>query len=211
MTFTGGQGVICCISELRKAKMPRGGACARVRARSLYAAERDGLMARKKTGFDAEKAAAMSSREIGGWLDERERRFAEEYNKDLNGTAAAIRAGYKPGRDNASAAVQASRLLRDERIRAYRVAKIRESMEDQALTAENVVMKLLEIYRRCMAAEPVMTWDSEKHDWVESGVWKFDAKGATKALEQLSRLLGLGAPEKVELSGGALEAFLRGK
>ncbi len=168
-------------------------------------------MPRKKTGFDAEKAAGLSSRELAAYLDERERRFAAEYSKDLNGTAAAIRAGYKPGRENASAAVQACRLLRDPRIRAYRSALIRESVEDEELSTENVVLKLLEIYRRCMAAEPVLCWDTEKHDWVESGVWKFDAKGATRALEQLSRLLGLGAPEKVEISGGALEAFLRGE
>ena len=163
----------------------------------------------KKKGFDAAAAEAMSSREIAAFLDERERRFAEEYNIDLNGTAAAIRAGYQPGRNNASAAVQASRLLRDARIRAYRVALIRERVEDQALTADNLVLKLLEIYRRCMAAEPVMEWDSEAHEWKESGVWRFDARGAARALEMLAKLLGLNEPARVELSGGALEAFLR--
>lgn len=166
-------------------------------------------MARRKTEFDAERAEAMNSREIGAWLDEREKRFASEYNKDLNGTAAAMRAGYKGGRNGASAAVTASRLLRDERVRAYRAALIRESVEDQLLTTESLVQKLLEIYRRCMQAEPVLVWDSETKRWTESGEWRFDARGAMKALEQMSRLLGLDAPAKVELSSGALEAFLR--
>lgn len=165
--------------------------------------------ARKKSTFDAAAAERMTSREIGAWLDEREKRFAREYNIDLNGTAAAIRAGYKAGRAGASAAVTASRLLRDERVRAYRAALIRESVEDEALSAESLVIKLVDIYKRCMQAEPVMTWDSEAKQWKESGIWRFDARGAMKALEQLSRLLGLDAPAKVELSGGALEAFLR--
>lgn len=168
-------------------------------------------MGKKKTGFRAEQAEGMNSREIAAWLDERERRFAEEYNRDLNGTAAAIRAGYKPGRENASAAVQASRLLRNPAVRAYRVALIRESVEDQALNKDSLVLKLLEIYRRCMQGEPVLVWDSAEKAWVESGEWRFDARGATKALELLSRLLGTDEPTRVELSGGALEAMLKGE
>lgn len=166
-------------------------------------------MARRKTRFDAERAEAMSSREIGAWLDDREKRFASEYNKDLNGTAAAMRAGYKGGRNGASAAVTASRLLRDERVRAYRAALIRESVEDQMLTKDNLLQKLLEIYRRCMQEEPVLAWDAETKQWKESGVWRFDSRGAMKSIEQMSRLLGLDAPAKVEISSGALEAFLR--
>lgn len=128
----------------------------------------------------------------------------------LNGTQAAIQAGYKAGKDNASAAVQASRLMKDPRIRAYRNAVLRESVEDMALTRENVLLRQLEVWRRCMAAEPVMIWDSEKHEWVESGVWRFDAKGATKALENIAKLLGLDAPKKFTLGGTGVEAFLSG-
>lgn len=165
------------------------------------------LAGKKKDGFDAKSAERMSSREIAAFLDERERKFAAEFNADMNGTQAAIRAGYKPGKNNGAAAVTASRLLRDPRIRAYRVALIRESVEDQTLTKESLVLKLLEIYRRCMQAEPVLTYDSDTREWVESGIWKFDAKGAERAIEQLSRMLGHDAPVKLaadEDAGGVI-------
>ena len=158
-------------------------------------------MARRKSGFDAEAAQRMSTREIAAFLDERERRFADEYGRDLNGTAAAIRAGYKAGKDGASAAVQASRLLRDPRVRAYRAAKYREETAAEIVTQEHMALELLKIYRRCMQVEPVLEWDSAAKEWVPSGEYRFDARGAIKALEQLSRLLGVDAPKKVDLSG----------
>lgn len=157
---------------------------------------------KKKTGFDAEAAKKMTASEVRAYLDDREAKFAEEYLKDLNGTQAAIRAGYKPGKDNASAAVQASRLLHDERVRAYRSALIRESVDDECLSRESVVLKIIEIYRRCMAAVPVMEWDSNAKTWKESGTWQFNARGAMKALEMLSKLLGFEAPVKIETVGG---------
>ena len=156
---------------------------------------------KKKEEFDPEAAGTMSSGELAGWLDERERRFAAAYNATLNGTQAAIAAGYKPGRNNASAAVQASRLLRSERVRAYRAALIRESAQAEVLTKENLTLKLLELYRRCMQAEPVMEWDSARREWVESGTWQFNAQGAAKALAQLCRLLGYDAPARIESAG----------
>ena len=162
---------------------------------------------KKKLDFDAEEARLWPSARIGEYMDERERRFAEEYLVDLNGTQAAIRAGYKPGKNNASAAVTACRLLRDARVRLYRAALVRESVEDMDISRESLVLKLLEIYQRCMAAIPVLEWDGEAKEWKESGVWRFDARGASKALEQLSRLLGLDAPVKLNASDG-LEQLL---
>ena len=48
-------------------------------------------------------------------LNEKQKRFADEYLIDLNATQAAIRAGYSPR----SAAEQASRLLKNVKVRAY--------------------------------------------------------------------------------------------
>ena len=143
-------------------------------------------------------------------MDDRERRFQEEYLKDLNGTQAAIRSGYKPGRNNASAATMASRLLRCEIGRAYRNALLRESVEDSAITKESILLKLMEIHRRCMTAVPVMEWSEEEKAWVESGEFRFDARGAAKALEQISKLMGFEAPQKVEgtLRTQPLEEYL---
>ena len=54
-------------------------------------------------------------------LTPKQARFVEEYLIDLNGKQAAIRAGYSPG----TAEVQASRLLRN--------AKVRFALEDAML------------------------------------------------------------------------------
>ena len=170
--------------------------------------ERGGGMAKKKKAeFKPEDARLWPSARIAEYMDEREIRFCEEYIVDMNGTQAAIRAGYKPGKNNASAAVQASRLLRDPRVRLYRAALIRESVEDMDISREAVALKLLEIFQRCMAAVPVLVWNSDTKSWENSGEWKFDPKGAAKALEQLTRLLGLDAPVKLN-AGDGLEALL---
>jgi phage terminase small subunit len=167
-------------------------------------------MAEKNKGeFSFAEAQEMSSADIRKYMDERERRFAEEYLKDFNATQAAIRAGYKAGKNNSSAAVQASRLMRDERVRAYRSALIRESVEDMDISRNTVVLQLTEIFRRCMSAVPVLMWDSDKKEWVNSGEWKFDAKGASKALEQLSKILGFEAPAKHEIRGDSFEEFMK--
>ena len=87
-------------------------------------------------------------------------------------------------------------------------ALIRESVEDMDVSRESVVLKLLEIYQRCMAAVPVLEWNSDTQSWEESGGWRFDARGAAKALEQLTKLLGLDAPVKLDAGGDGLEALL---
>ena len=140
-------------------------------------------------------------------LREKQLVFLREYLVDMNGTQAAVRAGYQPGKNNASAAVQASRLMRDPRIRLYRAALVRESVEDMDISRESVALKLLEIYQRCMSAVPVMMWNSDTKSWEESGEWRFEPKAAAKALEQLSRLLGLDAPVKLGAADG-LEQLL---
>ena len=98
--------------------------------------------------------------------------------------------------------------MREPCVRAYRAALIRESVEDMDVSRESVVLKLLEIYQRCMAAVPVLEWNSDTQSWEESGEWRFDARGAAKALEQLTKLLGLDAPVKLDAGGDGLEALL---
>ena len=68
----------------------------------------------------------MSIEELEKLLTRKERLFVEEYDRDGNGTQAAIRAGYNPGKKNASASVQASKLLRSAKISAYRRARANE-------------------------------------------------------------------------------------
>ena len=152
------------------------------------------MSGRSKKSFPAERALQMTARQIGAYLNDREKKFAAEYLRDLNQTQAAIRAGYSAGKDNASAAATASRLMREPCVRAYRAALIRESVEDMDVSRESVV--------------PVLEWNSDMQSWEESGEWRFDARGAAKALEQLTKLLGLDAPVKLDAGGDGLEALL---
>jgi len=163
-----------------------------------------------KKDFPHNEAAAMSSSEIGKYLEDREKKFHKEYLTTMNGTASAIAAGYKPGKKNASAAVTASRLLRCPVGQAYRQAIFRESVEDITLSRESICLKLFEIFQRCMAVVPVMEYNSETRQYEETGFFQFDAKGATKALAQICTLMGFNAPKKVDVQGDGLEAFLNG-
>lgn len=148
----------------------------------------------KKKDFDIARADDMTSAEIAEHLDERERRFAAEYIKDRSSTGAAIRAGYKPGKKNASAAVQGSRLVKDPRITAYRRSLLRDEIEAADITREHILSDLIEIKNRCMQAVPVMATGEEV------GIYEFDARGAIKALSEMSKLVGLYAPERREIS-----------
>ena len=113
-------------------------------------------------------------------------RFCAEYMIDRNGTAAAIRAGYS----EKSAASTASRLLRRDDVQARVMELQAEQCRRLGVNADRLVIEAMEIYARCMAREPVMEWDAEAKAYVESGEWKFDSRGAAKALELIGRLTG---------------------
>ena len=82
-------------------------------------------------------------------------KFCQEYIVDLNGTQAAIRAGYK----EANAASQASTLLRNPNILA-RVGELRkEQRERLALNADFVVLELIDTYKKCKNPTGSCLWD----------------------------------------------------
>lgn len=129
-------------------------------------------------------------------LNERQKRFALEYVRNGgNGTEAAISAGYSAR----SAHVQASRLLKDDKVLAYRRMCARDLYKALALTPDAIGMEIWGIYRRCMQGEEHLSWDSEQHAYVPDGSWVFDAKNALKALEMLAKLDGT-LVERVEVT-----------
>lgn len=141
---------------------------------------------------------------LGKRLKPRERQFVREYLRDMNGTAAAVRVGYSAK----SAASQASRLLRRQEIREYRDALLQEQFDAIGVTAHSLAAEAWEVYQRCMEKKPVLEWDSAAREWVPSGQWQFDSKGALRALEMLSRMLpGLRQDEGVS----SYEDFLEGE
>lgn len=133
-------------------------------------------------------------------------RFVEEFEKDLNGTAAALRAGYGNGKP-ASAAVLASRMLRNPVITKYRKERMKEVYERLGVSRESIAEKLMTVYQRCMQAKPVMEF--KDGEWVKTGEFQFDSKGAAKALELLGKsidLFGERVTEKRLLDVGVGEA-----
>ncbi len=71
-------------------------------------------------------------------LTPKQARFVEEYLIDLNGTQAAIRAGYSPK----TAAATASRLLRNVKMRAYIAELMAPAVKAAELSAERVLKEM---------------------------------------------------------------------
>ena len=151
---------------------------------------------KKKRDYTPAELAEMDLKGLENLLTDKQKLFVHEYMQDKNGTRAAIRAGYAAGKDNQTAAVTASKLLRDEAVCAYRKALIREEQRRLGVSREEICKKLEEIADKCMQAVPVMTWDYATHQMVETGEYAFDSKGAISALEKLANMLGYNEPEK---------------
>lgn len=66
--------------------------------------------------------------------------------------------------------------------------------------AAYVVESLLEISQKCQQAKPVLEWNSETRQMVETGEFEFDSNGANKALELIGKHLGM-FKDKLEHSG----------
>lgn len=138
-------------------------------------------------------------------LNEREKTFCREYVLDHNGTRAAVRAGYS----EKNAAAQASRMLKKAAVRERIQQREKEIADAFGLTTESIVNRYAEIYERCMAAKPVMIWDSEKKEYVESGLWTFDAKGAIRALSGLAAMAGINGKKRGDDGENAYESLLQ--
>ena len=155
-----------------------------------------------------------------GKLTPRQSMFVKEYLVDLNGTQAAIRAGYSPRTANE----QAARLLANVNISdavaagmAKRAAKV-EINADYVLArlAEIDRMDVLDIMNDDMALKPVSAWPSSWRRYLSGfdvaemkdgqdaiGVLKkIKWPDKVKNLELLGKHIGVGAfSEKVQLSG----------
>ena len=125
---------------------------------------------------------------MSGKLTDKQRRFVDEYLVDLNGTKAAIRAGYS----EKNADKIGSQLLGKSGVRAAIVAAQAERSARVSVSADYVLSNLVEIVERCMQRAPVLTMKGEQVvDDEGRNVWRFDAKGANKSLELLGKHLGM--------------------
>ena len=114
-------------------------------------------------------------------LNEKQKQFCEEYIIDLNGTQAAIRAGYSAKTANE----QAAQLLAKLSIQEY-ICELKNKRSERVKYSQDELMRdILEVKNRCMQANPVL--DKEGN---ETGVWKFDSNEANKALDMLAKHVG---------------------
>lgn len=84
-----------------------------------------------------------AKRQSQSQLTSRHMKFCEEYIKDMNGTQAAIRAGYAP----AAAKVQASRLLTYDNVQEYLTKLRAEARRDSIAELTEVLERITSILR----------------------------------------------------------------
>lgn len=125
-------------------------------------------------------------------LNEKQKKFCEEYIIDFNGTQAAIRAGYS----KKSAKAIASENLTKPDIQKYLNELINKRNERLEFSQDDVMRDLIELKNRCMQKVPVMYFDKKEKEYRQEvdengeGVWKFDAQGANSALDKLAKHAG---------------------
>ena len=114
-------------------------------------------------------------------MNDKQKQFCEEYIIDLNGTQAAIRAGYS----KKTARAIANELLTKLDIQEY-IYELKNKRSERVKYSQDELMRdILEVKNRCMQANPVL--DKEGN---ETGIWKFDSNGANKALDMLAKHVG---------------------
>ena len=121
-------------------------------------------------------------------LSIKQRMFCDEYLVDLNGTQAALRAGYSVG----CATSQASRMLAMPKIQQYLETKRRKLEIKTEMSAQYVLQNLKDVAERCMSAQPVVNMAGKPVlDDNGNPVYRFDSAGANKALELIGKHLGV--------------------
>lgn len=139
-------------------------------------------------------------------LSAKQKKFVHEWLIDLCGTRAAIRAGYS----EKSAAQTASRLMKDPAVREYRDALLKEEFDSLGITRHSLAVEVWKVYKRCSTATPVMQWDSQLREYIESGKWEFNERGCLKALGMLHDMLERMERSEEEDDGGSYEAMISG-
>lgn len=116
-------------------------------------------------------------------LTDKQMNFVNEYMKDMNATAAYLRAGYTCTEEAARRA--ASRLLTNVDIQSEIGQRTDKMQEDSGISVQWVLENMKYVAERCMTPEPMV---DKEGNIVE---WRFDSSGANKALDSIARHLGM--------------------
>jgi phage terminase small subunit len=126
-------------------------------------------------------------------VNDRQKKFVDEYLKDFNATQAAVRAGYSEKTANKIG----PRLLVNVGIKKI----IREAQAKRAEAAQIdqqwVLTRLIEVAERCMQANRPAGSEGE---------WRFEHAGANKALELIGKHLGM-FTDNVNVTGKAFDSL----
>lgn len=135
-------------------------------------------------------------------LTSKQQRFAEEYLIDLNATQAAIRAGYSA---KTAGQVGFENLKKPQIAAAVAKAK-RERSEATKIDAQWVLRQAVELHQRCMQEiQPIRNPKTGKqlHDDDGNALFKFNASGASRALEIIGKNVEVAAfKDQLEVSDG---------
>lgn len=125
-------------------------------------------------------------------LNDKQKQFCNEYLIDLNGTQAAIRAGYS---EKTARSIANENLTKPD-IQEY-IQKLQEGIAKRnKISQDEVLQDLIEIKNRCLQNVPVMYFDREEKEWKHEGkeygepLYKFDSQGAIKALDSIAKIIG---------------------
>lgn len=135
-------------------------------------------------------------------LNNKQKRFCEEYLIDNNAKKAAIRAGYS----EKCAAVHASRLMKKPEINAYLYDLIQKRSEMTQITSAQVLFDLQEVVAKCLGRQSVSVSEvvrdpkKGKVSTVQLEKFCFDPSGANRALELMGKHLGMWV-DKTEITG----------
>lgn len=127
-------------------------------------------------------------------MTEKQKRFAEEYVVDCNGSQAAIRAGYSKD----TARVQASKMLTKPNIKKYINELLEKKKSESIATAEEVLQYLTSVIRGETESEEIITVGiGEGMSEVQHISKKPNEKERLKAAELLGKRYGI-YTDKVE-------------
>jgi phage terminase small subunit len=85
---------------------------------------------------------------------------------------------------------RASRLMKEYKISARLDTLRNEKATESKWTLDKLIDEFVAVKEKCMQEEPVMKFDKQLGEYVETGEYVFKESGVIKALENIGKLLG---------------------